>query len=47
MFLSATPLNNSPSEVIDLLNLLLPHHDNMYPMLNKQDFFENDNFTNE
>lgn len=38
LFLSATPLNNSPTEVIDLLNLLLPRQ--YYPILDKDDFFE-------
>ena len=37
LFLSATPLNNSPTEVIDLLNFLLPRQ--FYPVLNKKDFF--------
>jgi hypothetical protein len=37
VFLSATPLNNSPTEVIDLLNLLLPRQ--YYPVLEKKDFF--------
>lgn len=38
LFLSATPLNNSPTEVIDLLNLLLPRK--YYPSLNKKDYFD-------
>ena len=38
VFTSATPLNNSPTEIIDLLNLLLP----VEMRLNKRDFFEND-----
>jgi superfamily II DNA or RNA helicase len=38
LFLSATPLNNSPTEIIDLLNLLLPRA--YYPALNKADFFD-------
>lgn len=37
LFLSATPLNNSPTEIIDLLNLLLPRRH--YPVLHKKDFF--------
>lgn len=37
VFLSATPLNNSPTEIIDLLNLLLPRK--YYKSLKKQDFF--------
>jgi Helicase conserved C-terminal domain/Type III restriction enzyme, res subunit len=43
LFLSATPLNNSSTEIIDLLNLLLPRK--YYPNLDKKDFFikkEND-----
>ena len=40
VFLSATPLNNSPSEIIDLLNLLLPRRH--YPILYKKDFFDRD-----
>ena len=41
VFMSATPINNNPSEVIDLLNLLLPitHYPNK---LNKIDFFDAD-----
>jgi superfamily II DNA or RNA helicase len=39
VFLSATPINNNPTEVIDLLNLLLPHRH--YPdKLKKSDFFD-------
>lgn len=38
LFLSATPLNNSPTEIIDLLNLLLPRE--YYASLNKADFFD-------
>lgn len=38
VFLSATPLNNSPTEIIDLLNLLLPR--DRYPELKKQEFFD-------
>jgi superfamily II DNA or RNA helicase len=41
LFLSATPLNNSPTEIIDLLNLLLPR--SLYPLLLKQDFFNKPN----
>ena len=41
VFLSATPLNNSPSETIDLLNLLLPRQ--LYPIIKKQDFFDDNN----
>ena len=40
VFMSATPINNNPSEVIDLLNLLLPI--TYYPKLIKTDFFESD-----
>jgi hypothetical protein len=40
VFMSATPLNNNPAEIIDLLNLLLPK--TYYPnRLLKQDFFNN------
>lgn len=38
IFLSATPLNNSPTEVIDLLNLLLPRQH--YKALEKKDIFD-------
>jgi hypothetical protein len=39
VFMSATPLNNNPTEIIDLLNLLLPN--TYYPKrLVKQDFFD-------
>lgn len=37
VFLSATPLNNSPTEIIDLMNLLLPSKNK----LKKDDFFSN------
>jgi hypothetical protein len=37
LFLSATPLNTSPTELIDLLNLLLPRHS--YKRIEKSDFF--------
>ncbi|MGL5934896.1 MAG: DEAD/DEAH box helicase [Cetobacterium sp.] len=37
VFLSATPMNNSPTEVIDLLNLLLPR--SHFQSLKKSDFF--------
>lgn len=40
LFLSATPLNNSPTEIIDLLNLLLPRK--YYPELKKKDFFDDE-----
>ena len=41
VFLSATPINNNPTEIVDLLNLLLPHK--WYPnKLYKKDLFEND-----
>jgi len=40
VFLSATPINNSPTESIDLLNLLLPRQH--YKMLHKKDFFTKD-----
>jgi hypothetical protein len=38
LFLSATPLNNSPTELVDLLNLLLPRK--LYNVMKKQDFFD-------
>jgi len=37
VFLSATPINNSPTEVVDLMNLLLPSK----TKLKKEDFFSN------
>ena len=37
IFMSATPINNSPSEIIDLFNLLIPNIN-----LKKQDYFNND-----
>ena len=41
VFMSATPINNSPSEVIDLLNLMLPS--TYYPnRLIKSDYFDAD-----
>lgn len=41
LFMSATPINNSPTEIIDLLNLLLPNIH--YPtLLNKKEFFNDD-----
>lgn len=41
VFLSATPINNNPTEIIDLLNLLLPQ--TFYPnKLRKSDLFESD-----
>ena len=38
LFMSATPLNNSPTEIIDLLNLMLPKETKMV----KGDFFTSD-----
>ena len=39
VFLSATPINNNPTEIVDLLNLLLPHK--FYPnRLYKTDLFD-------
>ncbi len=38
VLMSATPLNNSPTEIIDLLNLLLPAEQR----LDKRDFFDNE-----
>jgi hypothetical protein len=41
IFLSATPINNNPTEIVDLLNILLPS--TSYPIkLRKADLFEND-----
>jgi hypothetical protein len=40
VFMSATPINNNPTEIIDLLNLLLPIK--YYKKLEKKDFFDND-----
>jgi hypothetical protein len=42
VLLSATPINNNPSEIVDLLNLLLPHK--YYPnKLYKNDLFDKEN----
>jgi hypothetical protein len=38
LFMSATPINNSPTEIIDLLNLLLPSQH--YAKLEKKNFFD-------
>jgi hypothetical protein len=38
VFLSATPLNNSPTEIVDLLNLLLPRQ--YYKTVEKSDLFD-------
>jgi hypothetical protein len=38
VFMSATPINNSPTEVVDLLNILLPRK--CYPKLIKSEFFD-------
>lgn len=40
VFMSATPINNSPTEIIDLLNLLLPK--TYYKTLNKSEFFDSE-----
>jgi len=40
LFLSATPMNSSPTEIVDLLNLLLPRQH--YGILHKKDFFRDD-----
>jgi hypothetical protein len=40
VLLSATPINNSPTEVVDLLNLLLPRQD--FPELKRSDFFDSE-----
>lgn len=46
LYLSATPLNNSPTEIIDLLNLLLPR--NKYALLKREDLFsDKDELTKE
>ncbi len=46
VFLSATPLNNSPTEIVDLLNLLLPRE--YYKSIEKSDLFDkNDNLLKE
>jgi hypothetical protein len=37
LLLSATPINNNPSEIIDLMNLLIPESMRIY----KKDFFDN------
>lgn len=37
VYMSATPLNNNPTEVVDLANLMQPA---AHPKLNKEDFFE-------
>lgn len=41
LFLSATPLNNSPTEIVDLLNLLLPRE--KYPLVQTSDLFDKSN----
>lgn len=40
VFMSATPINNSPTEIVDLLNLLLPS--TYYSKLEKGEFFDNE-----
>ncbi len=45
LFLSATPLNNSPTEIVDLLNLLLPK--THYPFVTEEDLFKNGQLTKE
>lgn len=40
LFLSATPINNSPTEIVDLLNMLLPNKHYSHK-LKKSDFFDN------
>jgi hypothetical protein len=45
LLLSATPINNSPTEVIDLLNLLLPKF--RYDELKKEDFFNGEKIKND
>lgn len=39
LLMSATPINNKPSEIIDLLNLLVPLQIRGGKLLNKSDFF--------
>lgn len=39
VFMSATPINNNPTEVVDLLNLILPR--THYKLLTKDEFFDN------
>jgi hypothetical protein len=41
LYLSATPINNRPSEFIDLLNLLIPAKELNFSLLKKKDFFKN------
>ena len=41
VFMSATPINNKPSEIIDLLNLLLPSK--YYKKLDKKEYFDKNN----
>lgn len=41
LFLSATPINNSPTEIIDLLNLLLPRK--YYPEILRSNIFDKNN----
>ncbi len=40
VFMSATPINNNPTEVVDLLNLILPR--THYKLFSKTEFFESD-----
>ena len=40
LFMSATPINNSPTEIIDLLNLLIPANKLPNNKLDKSEFFE-------
>jgi len=46
LFMSATPINNSPTEIIDILNLLIPNEEikKKYGIdhLRREDFFKND-----
>lgn len=45
IFLSATPLNNSPTEIVDLLNILLPR--DKYDFVKVEDFFKDGQLTKE
>lgn len=40
VLLSATPINNSPTEIVDILNLLLPR--TKYPVVRQEDLFDGD-----
>jgi len=38
LFLSATPINNSPTEIVDILNLVLPRA--LFPIVQQKDLFD-------